>query len=504
MTPETSLGTCCRRVWRDARRLGDGEVQLHHLFTEVKSESGVSCRPVRCNLHRFLDNVVDMGADQSRDTTSRSTKETRKRLELSLKTLVDSVVVQDGCVMLDEPLVFDQFCKDLLGQDPWKKHLRYGDVFEIFMSQGKEAVLSGSVTAERRTSSLASTEREALCQGLQSFLLSLPRDYEVWLSLPSFEWWGTDEIRVAESLSFAKEILPETLSGKSKASKGSSTRRATKGCVFLKVVTKGYGGCLRDTTAAAGAFSLAKQLLQFAKIESLFYEMPKVVMPPQRLNEVCAYALDLNAPTRRFVEVPVSDAIREHVAFLKVFEDMVIARSTLTQTGKRRRSREKHEALREVLLPFGSLFDMANVEPESALRVFAGLEWLFDSEATEDQTLAFLQACIGLEAMLGDDDKDEPLMQRLADRCAFLLGSGWKERGLLRDKFKAIYKLRSKLVHGRRRRLEPDEGKTLKAVNELLTRVIVKEIEHLQRAVSRTTRLNRTRLPEVWKRPRGV
>jgi hypothetical protein len=66
--------------------------------------------------------------------------------------------------------------------------------------------------------------------------------------------------------------------------------------------------------------------------------------------------------------------------------------------------------------------------------------------------LALLQNCIGIEALLGDDEKDEPLTTRLADRCAYLLAKSSEERAAIRQRFKRIYAVRAKLVHGRKAR----------------------------------------------------
>jgi len=72
------------------------------------------------------------------------------------------------------------------------------------------------------------------------------------------------------------------------------------------------------------------------------------------------------------------------------------------------------------------------------------LEWAFDSANSEEEALSFLQTCIGLEALLAADDQEEPLGKRLVDRCAYLLGTGAADRDSIRDKFLAVYAVRSK------------------------------------------------------------
>jgi hypothetical protein len=96
-----------------------------------------------------------------------------------------------------------------------------------------------------------------------------------------------------------------------------------------------------------------------------------------------------------------------------------------------------------------------------------------------------LQACIGLEALLGEDDQDEPLTTRLADRCAFLLGQSTADRESIRGRFKKIYVVRSKLIHGRRARLNVNEEQMLYAAQGLLSDVINAESANLMRQLKR-------------------
>lgn len=120
-----------------------------------------------------------------------------------------------------------------------------------------------------------------------------------------------------------------------------------------------------------------------------------------------------------------------------------------------------------------------------APRVKTALEWSFDSERSENQTMAILQACMGMEALLGEDDEEEPLAKRLADRCAYLLAKGSQERTEIRKRFKEIYSVRSKLVHGRRARLDVYEQNLLGEARDMLKRVIRVESQNLLSALDK-------------------
>ena len=116
--------------------------------------------------------------------------------------------------------------------------------------------------------------------------------------------------------------------------------------------------------------------------------------------------------------------------------------------------------------------------PESS-RVRAASEWCFDSYASESQTLAFLQVCIGLEALFGEDSESEALTKTLADRCAYLLGTSVKGRSSIRDNFRALYKARSKIAHGNALSLAASERGYMEWGRNVLEYAIAKELKYL-------------------------
>jgi hypothetical protein len=153
---------------------------------------------------------------------------------------------------------------------------------------------------------------------------------------------------------------------------------------------------------------------------------------------------------------------------------------------------EKETALRSKISTAVRLLNCAEDNVDAA-RLRTALEWSFDSRHGDNETLAILQTCIGVEALLGDDRQDEPLVTRLADRCAFLLGKSSADRESIRASFKDIYGVRSKLVHGRRARLGISDEEYLWRAQELLSEVINAEaanvIRELNRAEERARKL---------------
>jgi hypothetical protein len=115
------------------------------------------------------------------------------------------------------------------------------------------------------------------------------------------------------------------------------------------------------------------------------------------------------------------------------------------------------------------------------------LEWYFDADTADNHTVAFLQRCIGLEAILGDDENSRtvPLTDRLADRYAYLMGQTASERVELRQHFREIYGRRSDVVHSRTARAVLDIRTEIEA-QTMLSRVIHKEVSGLFRSLMKS------------------
>lgn len=119
-------------------------------------------------------------------------------------------------------------------------------------------------------------------------------------------------------------------------------------------------------------------------------------------------------------------------------------------------------------------------EGDDIAAIRTAIEWAFDSNSNDNDTVAFIQVCIGLEALLGEGVGQEPLTDTLADRCAYLLGNSLKSRKDIKRNFKELYRLRSNLVHGRVPRLKQNESGFLRWGKDILDAVIHKELKYLK------------------------
>jgi len=123
---------------------------------------------------------------------------------------------------------------------------------------------------------------------------------------------------------------------------------------------------------------------------------------------------------------------------------------------------------------------LINCDSENTGRIKSAIEWYIDSYTTENTTISFLQICIALEAIFGDDNGREGITKTLADRCAYLIGTSIQDRKKIRERFEKLYSVRSKLVHGSVASLTHDERQNLEWGREIAIQSIQKEIMNLK------------------------
>lgn len=118
-------------------------------------------------------------------------------------------------------------------------------------------------------------------------------------------------------------------------------------------------------------------------------------------------------------------------------------------------------------------------QDEASLRIKSAIEWSLDSLTAENETMAFLKACIGLEALLGESESGGALTESLADRCAYLIATSIRSRKSIRDRFKDLYKVRSKIVHGAISHLDRANRVQLDFARHFLVSAIRREMQLL-------------------------
>lgn len=112
----------------------------------------------------------------------------------------------------------------------------------------------------------------------------------------------------------------------------------------------------------------------------------------------------------------------------------------------------------------------------SGRRIRAASEWLCNAYTSENENMKLLQTCIGLESIYGEDSGSEGLTQSLSDRCAYSIGTSHADRARIKENFKSLYKIRSKIVHGVTHQLSAEELEYLAIGEQLLRKSLEREI----------------------------
>lgn len=142
-------------------------------------------------------------------------------------------------------------------------------------------------------------------------------------------------------------------------------------------------------------------------------------------------------------------------------------------------SGDTERQIEELISCFKSSSELIEDKSEDGAKIKAAIEWSFDSLTAENSAMAFLKACIGLEALLGDANVDQPLTEMLADRCSYLIAGNIAGRKMVKEKFKEIYKTRSKIVHGVVTHMSKMDIESLIIARSFLYAAINKEIKYL-------------------------
>ena len=114
-------------------------------------------------------------------------------------------------------------------------------------------------------------------------------------------------------------------------------------------------------------------------------------------------------------------------------------------------------------------------------KIILSAQWLFDSYTSRNELLAFVQAMVCLEILLGDKASSDVigLGELLRNRCAYMVGKTPTQREeILRD-FSEIYKVRSQIVHRGKSVLRNRERALFYQLRWLCSRVLQEEIDLL-------------------------
>jgi hypothetical protein len=138
----------------------------------------------------------------------------------------------------------------------------------------------------------------------------------------------------------------------------------------------------------------------------------------------------------------------------------------------------------QVYLRFLKSLDFLFGPSKESGRLKLACRWLFDSYATDNELLAYVQAMVCLEIILGDASLigEISLGELLRNRCAYLIGHTSEQRSEILKDFKEIYDIRSHIVHRGKSRMTARERGLYGTLLWYCQRCIHEEIELLKKS----------------------
>lgn len=352
---------------------------------------------------------------------------------------------------------------------------------ETFLFSGENKDRSGALSDPANADL-----HDSLVLRLKNYLESLPRRYIVRIELPSFPYYGTDIFQLTDDVSFVsgRGVFAPVSEGPQSGLGSAFARFRESTCIEFKI--SGYAEAHSESPSVAKCISLAKQTAFVMTNLGICKSLPQQKLANATLTtEATGVEQSLALPHSL---ARCLGALLPNEERLLVFDQA--GAQTVLASGKSRapnNNEEKLQALGELLSDLGRYFRARGHSDYPSIS--AAIEWYQDSLFAENQTYAYLAACIGLEALLGSDGYLDNMSKRLADRYAFLLGKGRTEREQMVDSYTEVLKVRGKLVHAKAATLDSEGRQLLRKAQDMLLKAIWHELQAMYRALGRPTQV---------------
>lgn len=302
-----------------------------------------------------------------------------------------------------------------------------------------------------------------LTDDIEELIVNIPRSYELKLPMPSPPSDFTESIELATNISLVFEDAPTSGLRQSLLGLSGGGRK-----LFLSLNLSGFCDFSLDSATPRKALTAYKVIIQQGLFHKIFKLNDNVT---QGLLGLAGYGQH-NIPKSSLSISDLTNGYHNYTVSFPLSLCSLINKLEFEDTDGDTVSKLRRLLTVPVIL--------INSEKEGAERVRAAIEWLFDSMASDTDTLSFLQICFGLEALLGEGDSDQGLTKTLADRCAYLVARSIDERRHIKERFRDLYQIRSNLVHGTNRQLDEEEKDFYYWGKNILEYAIYREIVHLK------------------------
>lgn len=320
--------------------------------------------------------------------------------------------------------------------------------------------------------------RELLITGLINFFESLPRKYSFQIGLPGIVNFDDVTHEVAPNIKFTTgpfELYQYESNHNSLLA--ALTKAKTIGALTLEF--EGYADHTRETFSIEEVLATAKHIAFLLTSYGSF---------DYSYSEKRALANLHTASTNESISFSLPDSLARCYGSLYpdhqklLLSDYSAPTTLLTGAAQRIAAtpQERISALTQNLFPIRQFYRYKDHPDFSS--VAAAMEWYQDSIFSENQTTSYLNACIGMEAILGSDENIDSLTKRLAERYGYLMGNGRTDRENKRREYEKILRLRGTLVHAKKARLGSEGQAALVKVRSMLYGVIWRELKQIYRS----------------------
>ena len=357
------------------------------------------------------------------------------------------------------------------------------DIYSIFIDHVYRSLVAAYPENSEITGNLKSLlsgeQFGSLSSFISSYYESIPREYDVYLPLPSIKGIELESLEIYPGVWIKTFTKPEEIPGGYQGGLLELFRNQFEtNKVYLCIREKGYSGGSIENSCTREALSGFKLLLHAGIFRTLFKLEEKRPVGlglmgsygHHQIPKISLISVDLLADEERIINSELSlDLTRFiHKVCLDIDMDFV-----------KKAKEAGDEQFKSLLLNiFKKSAQLSQQRGEHVSHIKSAIEWAIDAKTEENTTLSFIQNCIGLECILGEDMGDLPVTTTLADRCSYLIGTDPKGRKTIREKFKKLYKIRSKLVHGNVAKLSEDANEYHRWGQIILDFAIAKEIKN--------------------------
>ncbi|MCX4157018.1 MULTISPECIES: HEPN domain-containing protein [Paraburkholderia] len=419
----------------------------------------------------------------------------RGQLE-ALNDLVNALRISKGTlVTLASIETIDKFEEQVLKAPTWKSligkiefgMLAWRTIYRVAKSipEAYEGMLSdfnsGSV-------------RDELIGALREQFESLPGEYDIFIPMGAVQELHCGEITITESVAIADTLHNDDL--RDLISHGVETNalyRALAGWPqlpksidsirYLRISGSGYGDDSPQSPVVRHAWSIAKQLV--------FVGMASGALIPNASEFLFSSGISPinNIPTLVVSRSSSGEVFRTspgfelgqllHTIKFKNFRFYDLATGATLLSSEERDATTGDEIRQAVNRSMATAATFLKIESPDAAPIRAAMEWFVDADASQNETVAFLQRCIGLEALLGSSESKRDVTERLADRYSYIVANTASSRDIHRAKFIAMYKHRSEIVHGRSTKLSDEHRRASWEAREMLLQAAWREMHNV-------------------------